>query len=46
MKKILHVTERKHMNINKLGQLSWDWVGVKDLLISFLAVIPFGGQNT
>ena len=36
---------KKHVNINKGGGLSWDWVGGKTCLCVF-GVIPYGQANT
>ena len=38
--------KKKHININKFGGLSRDWVGVIDLFIGFLGVILYGGRKT
>ena len=34
-----------HKHINKLAGLSRDWVGVKDLLMCFFQVVPYGGET-
>ena len=38
--------KEKHININKFGGLSRDWVGGKNLFMCFLWVIPYGGEKT
>ena len=37
---------RKHININKSGGVSQDWVGGKHLLMCFCWVIPYGRDQT
>ena len=44
---VLNQGKKKHININKFGGLSRDWVGAKICLcVFFLRVIPYGGENT
>ena len=38
--------KKKHININKCAGLSQDWMGGKYLFMSFVQVIPYGGEKT